>query len=56
MEKSLDGALSNFNDKISDCIKSGKSISVITHIDCDGITSGSIITKALVRAGGQLHS
>ena len=51
MEKSLDRALSNFNDKISDCIRSGKSISVITHIDCDGITSGSIITKALVRAG-----
>ncbi len=51
MEKSLDQALSNFKDKISDCIKSKKSISVTTHIDCDGITSGSIITKALIRAG-----
>ena len=51
MEKSFENALSNFKDKISDCIKSKKSISVITHIDCDGITSGSIITKALVRAG-----
>ncbi|MFB5626171.1 MAG: DHHA1 domain-containing protein, partial [Nitrosopumilus sp.] len=37
--------------KISDCIKSKKSISVTTHIDCDGLTSGSIITKALIRAG-----
>ena len=51
MEKSFENALSNFKDKISDCIKSKKSISVITHIDCDGITSGSIITKALIRAG-----
>jgi len=49
--ESLDQALSNFKDKISDCIKSKKSISVTTHIDCDGITSGSIITKALIRAG-----
>ena len=51
MEKSFEQALTNFKDKISDCIKSKKSISVTTHIDCDGITSGSIITKALIRAG-----
>ncbi|MGI0077388.1 MAG: DHH family phosphoesterase, partial [Nitrosopumilaceae archaeon] len=51
MEKSLDQALANFKDKIADCIKSKKSISVITHIDCDGISSGSIISKALIRAG-----
>ncbi len=51
MEKSLDEALANFSEKISQCIKSKKSISVTTHIDCDGITSGSIITKALIRAG-----
>src|SRR3989304_2142852 len=51
MEKSLDQALANFLDKIADCIKSKKSILVITHIDCDGITSGSIISKALIRAG-----
>ena len=51
MTKSLDGSLSYFRDKIIDCIKSKKSISVTTHIDCDGLTSGSIITKALIRAG-----
>ncbi|MFB5604700.1 MAG: DHHA1 domain-containing protein [Nitrosarchaeum sp.] len=51
MTKDLDESLSFFKDKISDCIKSGKSISVTTHIDCDGLTSGSIITKALIRAG-----
>lgn len=51
MPKSLDESLSLFSDKISDCIRSKKSISVTTHIDCDGLTSGSIITKALIRAG-----
>ena len=53
MPKQLDDALDNFENKISDCIKSGKSIFVVTHIDCDGITSGSIITKALIRAGAK---
>ena len=53
MTKSLDESLSFFKDKISDCIKSKKSISVTTHIDCDGLTSGSIITKALIRAGAK---
>ena len=53
MTRSLDESLSFFKDKISDCIKSKKSISVTTHIDCDGLTSGSIITKALIRAGAK---
>jgi RecJ-like exonuclease len=51
MEKNFEQDLKKFKDKISDCIKSKKSISVTTHIDCDGITSGSIIAKALIRAG-----
>jgi single-stranded-DNA-specific exonuclease len=53
MEKSFEKALSFFEDKITEIIKSGKKISVITHLDCDGITSGSIITKALIRAGAK---
>ena len=53
MEKSFEKALSFFEEKITENIKSGKKISVITHIDCDGITSGSIITKALIRAGAK---
>ena len=53
MTKSLDESLSFFKDKISDCIKSRKSIFVTTHIDCDGLTSGSIITKALIREGAK---
>ena len=53
MPFSLSESLSLFNDKIYDCVKNGKSISVTTHIDCDGLTSGSIITKALIRAGAR---
>lgn len=53
MTRSLDESLSFFKDKISDCIKSKKSILITTHIDCDGLTSGSIITKALIRAGAK---
>ena len=53
MTKSLDQSLSLFKDKINDCIKSKKSIFVTTHIDCDGLTSGSIISKALIRAGAK---
>ncbi|MFB5598123.1 MAG: DHHA1 domain-containing protein [Nitrosopumilaceae archaeon] len=53
MGQDLEKSLSLFDDKIFDCIKSKKSISVTTHIDCDGLTSGSIITKALIRAGAK---
>jgi len=53
MTNNLDAALSYFHDKVSDCIKSGKNISVITHLDCDGITSGSIVTKSLIRSGAK---
>src|SRR5205807_9410103 len=49
----LDLALSYFHDKVSDCIKSDRNISVITHLDCDGITSGSIVTKSLIRSGAK---
>src|SRR2546427_11565832 len=49
----LDLALSYFHDKASDCIRAGKNISVITHLDCDGIPSGSIVTKSLIRSGAK---
>lgn len=54
MVKNLNDALSNFSDRITDAVKAGKDVSVTTHIDCDGITSGSIITKALIRAGAKV--
>ncbi len=51
MPDSLQESLSSLADTITGCIRAKKSISVTTHIDCDGLTSGSIITKALIRAG-----
>ncbi|HXG74007.1 MAG TPA: DHH family phosphoesterase [Candidatus Nitrosotenuis sp.] len=54
MMSRLEESLAAFSDTISDCIKSAKTIAVLTHIDCDGITSGSIITKALIRAGAKV--
>ncbi len=53
MAESLEESLSLFEDRISECIKSGRPILVTTHIDCDGLTSGGIITKALIRAGAK---
>lgn len=53
MVTTLDESLSLFKDKILDRVKSNRSISVITHRDCDGIASGSIITKALIRTGAK---
>jgi len=50
----LDQHLSNFSDIIFDLIKSNKDICVVTHIDCDGLTSGAIMTKALIRAGAKV--
>ena len=53
MGKNIQESLSYFSDKIADTIKSKQSILVTTHIDCDGITSGSIISKALIREGAK---
>ena len=53
MGKVLEESLSNFSDRISDAIKARKNILVTTHIDCDGITSGAIISKALIRQGAK---
>ena len=51
MVKSLNESLSYFKHTISDLIKSEKNISIISHLDCDGLTSASIIGKALFREG-----
>ena len=48
---SLDESLSLFVDSVTDCIKNEKSIMILTHMDCDGLASGSIMAKALIRAG-----
>ena len=51
MGKSLNESLSYFKDIISDLVESEKNISIISHLDCDGLTSASIIGKALFREG-----
>ena len=51
MVKSLNESLSYFKHTISDLVKSEKNISIISHLDCDGLTSASIIGKALFREG-----
>ncbi|MEE8132421.1 MAG: DHH family phosphoesterase [Nitrososphaerales archaeon] len=47
--RGLHEALHSFCDKISDVVSADKECAVITHLDADGITSGSIITKVLIR-------
>ena len=53
MMAKLDESLSFFKDSIQECIKSERAVCVLTHMDCDGITSGSIIAKALFREGAR---
>lgn len=48
---SLPDSLSLFADCIDECVKNNRQIMVVTHMDCDGLTSGAIIAKALIRAG-----
>ncbi|MFQ5941123.1 MAG: DHHA1 domain-containing protein [Nitrososphaerales archaeon] len=47
--KGFQEALRSICDNIYDIISADKEIAVITHIDADGITSGSIVTKSLIR-------
>lgn len=54
MAQNLDEALSNFRDRVTQAVKSQRSIMITTHMDCDGITSGSIMSKALIRAGAKV--
>lgn len=49
----LISALKPFCDKIRSVIEAGSEIAVVTHLDADGITSGSIISTALVRMGAK---
>lgn len=46
-------ALKPFCEKIRSVVENGSEIAVITHLDADGITSGSIIANALRRMGAR---
>ena len=49
----LSEALRLNSEKIRSAVENGSEISVVTHIDADGITSGSIIGLALSRLGAR---
>ena len=49
----LSDALRTTSEKIRTIVEDGNEISVITHIDADGLTSGSIIGSALSRLGAR---
>jgi RecJ-like exonuclease len=46
-------ALKPFCEKLRTVVESGSEISIITHLDADGITSGSIMATALARMGAR---
>lgn len=53
MSAELPEALKPFCDKLRSVVENGSEIAVITHLDADGITSGSIIATALKRMGAR---
>ena len=52
-DKEIYQALKAFCDKIECMVENEKEISIISHLDADGIASGSIISSALARLGAK---
>ncbi|MDQ4055805.1 MAG: DHH family phosphoesterase [Thermoproteota archaeon] len=52
-DKEIYQALKAFCDKIELMVENEKEISIISHLDADGIASGSIISLALTRLGAK---
>jgi RecJ-like exonuclease len=52
-DKEIYQALKAFCDKIEYMVENEKEISIISHLDADGIASGSIISSALARLGAK---
>ena len=52
-DKEIYHALKAFCDKIEFMVENEKEISIISHLDADGIASGSIISSALARLGAK---
>ncbi|MEM1941423.1 MAG: DHH family phosphoesterase [Candidatus Nitrosocaldus sp.] len=49
----LESFLHELSGRVHDAIASRKRIMVVTHSDADGLVSGSIIAKAIMRKGGR---
>ena len=52
-DKEIYQALKAFCDKIEFMVENEKEITIISHLDADGIASGSIISLALARKGAK---
>src|SRR5690606_38301901 len=53
MSRKLEEDLKPFCEKIRSVVENDSEIAVITHLDADGITSGSIVASALDRMGAR---
>ena len=53
MSDRLTDALKHFCEKVRSTVESGNEVAIITHLDADGITSGSIMAMALRRMGAR---
>ena len=53
MSDRLTDALKHFCEKLRTSVEGGNEVSIITHLDADGITAGSIMAMALRRMGAQ---
>ena len=53
MSDRLTDALKYFCEKLRSTVEGGNEVSIITHLDADGITSGSIMAMALRRMGAR---
>ena len=53
MSDRLTDALKHFCEKLRTSVEGGNEVSIITHLDADGITAGSIMAMALRRMGAR---
>src|ERR687892_2262824 len=53
MSDRLTDALKHFCEKLRTRIEDGNEVAIITHLDADGITAGSIMAMALRRMGAR---
>jgi single-stranded-DNA-specific exonuclease len=53
MSETFADALKHFCEKLRATVEEGNEIAIITHLDADGITSGSIMAMALRRMGAR---
>jgi single-stranded-DNA-specific exonuclease len=53
MSEKLADALRQFSERLSFTVENGNEVAILTHLDADGITSGSILAIALSRMGAR---